>query len=370
MNMGAPGPAPEYDAEMGHQNADPTRQPRREQTDESLRIEREKSDAAAFEKQREIEARADAVVQVARERADEVLQAARDDADREQPVVGTDPASERERGLADDVLARERANADAVLEGERMLRHEAFEAFLANERESTDSSLMFERADADTTVATRDDFLATVSHDLRSLLSGISLSAQVLLEKAPSGAAGDLTRRCAGTSQRLVARMSRLVNDLLDVTSIEAGRVALLIEESDVAGVLRDTLEAFEPLAAAKGVSLSAEAELPPCIGHFDSGRILEVLANLVSNAIKFTTAGGRVSIRVAREDNELRFAVNDTGIGIPEEALHGVFDKFKQVAKDRRGLVEAHGGRMWGESQLGVGSTFHFAIPRSLPSR
>jgi signal transduction histidine kinase len=171
--------------------------------------------------------------------------------------------------------------------------------------------------------------------------------------------------------------MSRLVNDLLDVASIEAGKVALLIEESDVADVLRDTLEAFEPLAAAKGVSLSAEAELPTCVGRFDSGRVLEVLANLVSNALKFTTSGGRVSIRVAREGSDLHFAVADTGTGIPEDALLGVFEKFKQVAKDRRGLglglyiskgiVEAHGGRMWGESQLGAGSTFHFAIPRGL---
>jgi len=363
---------------MAHQNADPTRQPRREQTDESLRNERERSDEASGEKQRELEVQADAVVQVARERADEVLQAARADADREQLSGGTDPGSERERGRADDVLARERANADAVLEGERMLRREAFEVFLANERESTDTNLMVERADADTVVATRDDFLANVSHDLRSLLGGLSLSAQLLLEKAPTGAAGDLTRKCAGTSQRLVARMSRLVNDLLDVTSIEAGKVALLIEESDVADILRDTLEAFEPLATAKGVSLSVEPAIPPCVVRLDSGRILEVLANLVSNALKFTSSGGRISIRVAREDNELRFAVHDTGVGIPEDALQGVFEKYKQVSKDRRGLglglyiskgiVEAHGGRMWGESQLGTGSTFHFAIPRVLP--
>ena len=377
--VGAAGPALDYGQEMAHQDAEPARPPPREQTDESLRNEREKSDTASGEERREIEAQADAVVQVARERADEVLQVARDEADREQPSSRTDPASERERGRADVILARERAKADAVLERERVQRRKRLEVFLANERDATDADLMDERAEADTTVATRDDFLATVSHDLRSLLGGLSLSAQILLDKAPLGAAGDLTRKCAGTSQRLVGRMSRLVNDLLDVASIEAGKVALLIEESDVGDLLRDTLEAFEPLAVVKGVSLSAEAEPPSCVGRFDSGRILEVLANLVSNALKFTTSGGRVSIRVAREGNELRFAVNDTGIGIPEEALEGVFEKFKQVAKDRRGLglglyiskgiVEAHGGRMWGESELGVGSTFHFAIPRAMPS-
>ncbi len=364
---------------MADQDADPTPQPRREQTDESLRNERAKADTASSEKLRDVEAQADAVVQVARERADEVLQAARADAAREQPSAGRDPESERERGRADVIIARERANADAVLERERVQRRKWFEVFLANEREATDANLMDERADADTIVATRDDFLATVSHDLRSLLGGLSISAQLLLDNAPTGTAGDLTRKCASTSQRLVARMSRLVNDLLDVASIEAGKVALLIEESEVADILRDTLDAFEPLAAAKGISLSVEAELPSCVGRFDSGRILEVLANLVSNALKFTTSGGRVSIRVVREGNDLHFAVNDTGIGIPEDALQGVFEKFKQVAKDRRGLglglyiskgiVEAHGGRMWGESQLGAGSTFHFAIPRLLPS-
>jgi signal transduction histidine kinase len=378
MKPGVSRSALEYEAKMPHKNADSSRQPHREQTDESLRNEREKSDTASTEKQREIEVEADAVVQVARERADEVLQTARDEADREQPS-SSDPASERERGRADVILARERAKADAALERERVQRRKYLEVFLANEREATDANLMGERAVADTVVATRDDFLANVSHDLRSLLAGLSLSAQLLLDKAPPGAPGDLTRRCATTSQRLVARMSRLVNDLLDVASIEAGKVALLIEESDVADILRDTLEAFEPLATAKGISLSAEAVLPPCVGRFDSGRILEVLANLVSNALKFTPSGGRVSIQVAREGNELRFAVKDTGAGIPEAALEGVFEKFKQVAKDRRGLglglyiskgiVEAHGGRMWGESQLGSGSTFHFAIPRLLPS-
>lgn len=379
MNPSAVEAALEYEQLMTDENGDVTRQPRRQQTDESLRIEREKSDAAAGERRREIEAGADVVVQVARERADEVLQAARDEADRDHPSAGTVPASERERGRADIILASERAKADAVLARERVQRRKCFEVFLANEREATDANLMDERVDADTIVANRDDFLAIVSHDLRALLGGLSLSAQLLLEKAPEGAAGNLTRKCAGSSQRLVARMSRLVNDLLDVTSIEAGRVALLTEETDVGDILRETLEAFEPLAAAKGVSLSAEGESLPCIGRFDAGRILQVLANLVSNALKFTPSGGRVAIRVAREGNELRFAVNDTGVGIPEAALHDVFEKFKQVAKDRRGLglglyiskgiIVAHGGRMWGESQLGVGSTFHFVIPRSLPS-
>jgi signal transduction histidine kinase len=353
-----------------------TPQPRREQTDESLRIEREKSDAAAARSQHKLDHKADAGVQVAREHEDEVVMLARNELERDRPSSrGTDELSSDEV-LADDQLAIERARADALLKHERAKQRRFFELFLANEREATDAHLMDERADADRIVASRDDFLATVSHDLRSLLGGLSLSAQVLLENAPPGPPGDLTRKCANTSKRLVSRMSRLVNDLLDMTSLEAGRIALLMVDNDVADILRDTLEAFEPIAADQGVTLTGTIELAPSDGRFDAGRILQVLANLVSNAVKFTPRGGKVEIRVVRDETELSFAVRDTGVGIPEEAISGVFEKFKQVSKDRRGLglglhiarglVEAHGGRMWLESEVGVGSTFHFAIPNA----
>ncbi len=99
------------------------------------------------------------------------------------------------------------------------------------------------------------------------------------------------------------------------------------------------------------------------------------MLANLVSNAIKFTPVAGRISIQIGSEGNDLTFMVKDTGIGIPPDALETVFERFRQLSKDRRGLglglhisksiVEAHGGRMWAESTLGVGTTIHFALPR-----
>jgi signal transduction histidine kinase len=110
-----------------------------------------------------------------------------------------------------------------------------------------------------------------------------------------------------------------------------------------------------------------------------DGGRVLQVLANLVSNAIKFTPAAGRVSIRVRAEQNEILFSVSDTGIGIPSAELRRVFERFRQISKDRRGLglglhisksiIEAHGGRVWVESEVGTGSAFHFALPQHPPS-
>lgn len=360
---------------MGGRDADRPSQPRRDQTDESLRVEREKSDATAEEKHEALEAEADEVVRLARERADQVVQAARDEADRgySESTAGEE-ASERERSRADLVLDHERSNADAVLENERAERRRFLADFLAVERDATDKDLSGERANADTLVATRDDFLATVSHDLRSLLGGLSLNAQVLSKYAPEGEAGDKMRVLAGTNQRIVARMNRLVNDLLDVTSIEAGKLALLPTQVEVLHVLRDTLEAFEPIAAAKHIKLSAGAETVPLHARIDADRIIQVLANLVSNAIKFTAPEGRVSIAALSEKSEIHFTVSDTGIGIPAEQLQEVFDRFHQVSKDRRGLglglyiskciVEMHGGKMWAESTLGTGSTFHVVLP------
>jgi signal transduction histidine kinase len=119
-------------------------------------------------------------------------------------------------------------------------------------------------------------------------------------------------------------------------------------------------------------------AAAQPLRARVDGDRILQVLANLVSNAIKFTPAGGRVSVAVTIEKNELQFAVTDSGVGIAAEEVTGVFERFHQVNHgEHRGLglglhiskfiVEAHGGRMWIDSKLGTGSTFHFALPASL---
>jgi len=243
------------------------------------------------------------------------------------------------------------------------------------EREATDQDMSRERDYADRLLSTRDDLLANVSHDIRSLLSGLGLNTALLLKHAPEGPAGDAMRKYASANQRLVARMNRMVNDLLDVTSIDAGTISLLSEQIEVNKILHDTLDAFGPMASVKGITLEANASTVPLRAHMDSGRVLQVLANLVSNAIKFTPAGGRVSIRVRAEKNEIVFSVADTGVGIAPAELKNVFERFRQLSKDRRGLglglhisksiVEAHGGKLWVESKLGSGSTFSFALPQ-----
>jgi signal transduction histidine kinase len=168
--------------------------------------------------------------------------------------------------------------------------------------------------------------------------------------------------------------MNRLINDLLDVVSIDAGRLAVVAEHVEVARIMQATVEAFESIAAAAGISLDvARPELPLHV-RVDDGRIAQVLANLVSNAIKFTAPDGKVSVRVEHSGNEVVFTVTDTGIGIPRGELETVFGRLRQVRTDRRGLglglyiskslIEAHGGRMWVESEVGRGSSFHFALP------
>jgi signal transduction histidine kinase len=348
----------------------------RSHTDESLRAERDRADAGVAAKRDAVEEEADEVVRTAREVADRVVQTARDDADREAPPQSTaaEATVERERTEADVLLDDERSDADAALKRERAERARYMAGFLAAEREATDKDLIRERDYADTAVATRDEFLAAVSHDLRSLLCGLSLNAELLVRLAPEGAGGDKMRKHAVMSQRGVAQMNRLVNDLLDIASIEAGKLALLPEQVEIGKIVRDTLDAFEPIAATKRIALDADAAALPLHASLDGARISQVLANLVGNAIKFTPPEGRVSIRVCAETKEIQFAVSDTGIGIAEDSLEEVFERFRQVTRDRRGLglglhiskciIEAHGGRMWVESKLAVGSTFHFAVP------
>jgi signal transduction histidine kinase len=353
-------------------------QPQRDRTDKSLRSERDKADAGIWEKREEIEEEADEVVRRARERADKILQTARDDADRE--LEAAQASAQLQRTRQDSARGRERATADALLELERDARRRYLDDFFEIEREATDQDLLGERRLADKLIAARDDFLANASHDLRSILGGLAVYSDLLLSCAPEGMAGETIRKCASANWRLVAQMNRLVNDLIDVAAIHAGQLAVVPDQVEVAKLLRETVEAFGQAAAAKGVTLDTELPEVPLHANLDEGRILQVLANLVSNAIKFTPANGKVSIRLRPSANEIHFSISDTGIGISKDELPGVFERFRQVRKDRRGLgiglhiakgiVEAHGGRMWAESELAAGSTFHFALPVESISR
>lgn len=347
----------------------------REQTDESLKFEREKADEAIAEKLAAIEETADAVISRARERADAVLAAARAHSDQkraaEAPFTPTPHAIHAERGVEDRVLRQERASADATLRTERA---ESVQ-LLSIERQETDRDLSSERSQADAVLSARDQFLGLVGHELRNMLAAIMASAELIqidLRKLPGA---ERPTAHAGRIRRAGLRMKRLIGDLVDVATIDAGVLAVTLERANPAQVLEEAVESLQAQAAAGGITLRAEVAPGVPVAEFDPARILQVLTNLLSNAIKFTPPGGAVLARVAVVDGALRFSARDSGQGIPSDKLEEIFQRFLQVdGADRRGvglglyisrcIVESHGGRIWAESRAGEGATIHFTLP------
>ncbi len=363
------------------QSPGPKNPAEREDTDESLHVEREKTDTELIKRHAAIE-EVGAVISKARGRADEVLEEARHIADemleREGSSGDQRRAVEAERQQQDLILQQERASADVKSLAERQGRLAALANLLRLEREQTDDRLEIERARADDALIARDDFMGLVRHDLRSLLGGIALAADLQVKNATSDEAGALNLKLAQRIQRFVARTNRLIGDLDDTASIEAGRFTMAPEAGDVVAVVRECVDAFQPTADAKGIALTLHAAPASIVTRFDRERILQVLANLIGNAIKFTDERGSVSVRVELLEGQVRVAVTDTGRGITPHHLERIFQRFWQEKQgDRRGLglglfiskciVEAHGGRIWAESVPGEGSTLSFALPPTL---
>jgi len=229
------------------------------------------------------------------------------------------------------------------------------------------------RAAAETALRTRDEVLAVVSHDLRNPLSVIDMCAASLIEKlAPDDeGARSLVRTIVSSTEW----MNRLIEDLLDVARVEAGRLNLDRHPQDLVRVISEATVMLEPLITEK--SLTLHEDLPDHLpsANVDARRVVQVLENLVSNAVKHTAPGGEIRIRAEPANGEIRISVRDTGCGIPGENLPHLFDRFWQARGARRGgaglglaiakgIVEAHGGRIWVESELGSGSTFGFSLP------
>lgn len=219
-------------------------------------------------------------------------------------------------------------------------------------------------------VAAREDLLAIVSHDLRSPLNAILLREDVLARKR--GSDRDLTEH-ARWVRRSIGNMHRMIQALLDVASLDAGRLALKLEASDVREVVDEVVDALAPIAAEAGIAL--ECRVPDRhVARFDRERVAQVVYNLVGNAVKFTPPGGRITIAAEASADELHVSVTDTGRGIEPEVLPHVFERYFTTEHGgrgtglglhiARGIIEAHGGRIWVSSTLGEGATFHFTIP------
>lgn len=227
---------------------------------------------------------------------------------------------------------------------------------------------------ANEAIESRDDVLRTVSHDLRSPLSGIQLSAEVLRDNSlPYARRQKLLQSITSASQR----MNRLVDDLLVIGRLRAGqKLPLDLHREDPADVVAQACEIMGPQALQNSIALrwsTTDTRMPSVI--VDRSRILQALTNLLDNAFKFTPPGGDIVVSCALYGGEVRFAVSDTGKGIEPADLDKLFDPFWQApgaAHKGTGLglaiakaiVEQHDGRIWVESKLGVGTTVSFTVP------
>jgi signal transduction histidine kinase len=280
-------------------------------------------------------------------------------------------ALDRERAWRRDITRREHAEEGrtyaeargATADRDRIIAESSSDKYEALARENAHLYEQAQRA-----VRVREQILAIVSHDLKNPLGAILITADALAKK------GALPH-AVGRIQRASHRMLRLIDDLLDFASIEAGQLALKRQPQDAGSLIRETLVSFEGVAEDKNLQLTADVapDLPKI--YCDRDRILQVLSNLVGNATKVTPTGGHITLRAEVGENELLFTVLDNGPGILEEELKHLFERYWRSGEVEyrgtglglaiaRGIIVAHGGRIWAESEFGRGATFFFTVP------
>ncbi|HYB21255.1 MAG TPA: HAMP domain-containing sensor histidine kinase, partial [Thermodesulfobacteriota bacterium] len=223
----------------------------------------------------------------------------------------------------------------------------------------------------------KSDFFSTISHELRTPLTSIKEGTSLLID----GVGGEITEKqkkllniIAGESKRLI----ELVNSSLDLSKMEAGMMAFNFAKEDVTPLIHKAVAEIEPLAMAKKIRLRVENQDRLPLVKMDRERVLQVLRNILGNAVKFTFEGGEVRISAQREDWRVKVSINDSGPGIPRENLKTIFEKFQQGPlknpEHKRGtglglaivkqIIAVHGGKVWAESEPGQGSTFIFVLP------
>jgi len=228
------------------------------------------------------------------------------------------------------------------------------------------------RETAQAAVSARDEVLSIVAHDLRNPLHTITLTAGLLKEVQVDRA--ELERHTQ-VIERSAAAMHHLIRDLLDVARIDAGRFSVEVGRFDLAHLVKEACALFAPLAEVTRQRVVCQVPDAPVYVNGDPERLLQVLQNLVSNAIRYTPEGESVTVRVERRTDDVLISVHDKGPGISEADLPHLFDRFWQAQHARRGgaglglaiskgILEAHGGNIWVESELGRGSTFFFTVP------
>jgi signal transduction histidine kinase len=228
----------------------------------------------------------------------------------------------------------------------------------------------------------KSDFVSNVSHELRTPLTAIKGAVDLLLREVPGPLNENQTHylsRVRSNTQHLAG----LINDLLDLSKIEEGKIQLDAGRVSLGGLVHEVMETVKPMAAEKPVLLEVKVPEPSVLVWADRDKVTQVLMNLIGNAIKFTPPQGRVTVSASRDGTEwAQVSVNDNGPGISAEECRKIFQKFYQVSEGgglkpkgtglglaiSKALVELHGGKIWVESEEGRGSTFSFTLPVSAP--
>lgn len=298
----------------------------------------------------------------------------------------------RERQHADQTIREERARADATTPKSAIDQGMDGKEQLSVERHHTDRELAYQRLQTDidrdnsaamlakersahqdtrAELTSRDEFLAIVSHDLRNPLGTISMAANILLDKdLPEEA-----KQMAEMIQRNVEVALRLISDILDMERISTGKLDIRATNTNISDLINNSIKAQSHLAASKSIAIRFMAPDSPVKGYCDPDRIMQVLLNLIDNAIKFTPNEGTITITAKAREHDIQVSVTDTGIGISPDMTEAIFERFSQLHKhDRRGLglglfitrqiILSHGGTLKVMSHVGQGSTFAFALP------
>lgn len=226
-------------------------------------------------------------------------------------------------------------------------------------------------------VAARDDMLSIVSHDLRNPVNAVKMLAAAILRSDETAALPEPVAEHAAVMLQAALQMDALIQDLLDVSKLESGRMAVQPRVVSMAELVADSIDVLRPSAEQAGVVISTSFpdRLPDV--DVDPARITQVLANLISNGIKYSPHGGEVRVSAVADEDVVRVSIEDNGVGIAAAELPRVFDRFWQSKRTNRsgaglgltiarGLVRAHGGRIWIESTVGTGTTVHFTVPRA----
>jgi signal transduction histidine kinase len=376
---------------------------RRAHTDASLDAERTRADSGESRSEEVARQELDDLIERDRILADARLLRHRDSVDhllaRDRSVSPSKAGGSvaQERRIADEGKKTEREEMDAYVQGERQRsdlvveterrKQELHRTQLDACRQDTNDQLSSERHDSDTAVVDLDhtkdalalsegqqgrydDILGMVTHDLRSPLAVIAMGAEAIAmdTQEPS------TRRVAQHMTRAAARMERLTADLIDAVRIQSGILRITKRPQGLEALLTEVFKTYEPLCENRALTFKIDMPATAIFASLDYDRIVQVLSNLLGNAMKFTPHGGTVTLHVRQRAQQVEFSLSNSGPGISPGNLLHIFERFWQIDSQRRGLglglyickmiVEGHGGTIAAESELGKGVTIRFTLP------